>query len=74
MAQGIIDRPYVGEVLQHIYTRELNIQLTVFFNWATKNNGYPTGTTSCLDNSSKYKTISQTVAASFQPYSDAYFC
>jgi hypothetical protein len=30
MAQKIIDRSYVGEVLQHIYKSELNIHLTLF--------------------------------------------
>ncbi|MBT1704741.1 hypothetical protein [Chryseosolibacter indicus] len=30
MAQRIIDRSYVGEVLQHIYTSELNIKVTLF--------------------------------------------
>lgn len=30
MAQRIIDRSYVGEVLQHIYTSELKIKLTLF--------------------------------------------
>jgi hypothetical protein len=30
MAQRIIDRSYVGEVLQHIYTSELNIKITLF--------------------------------------------
>lgn len=30
MAQKIIDRSYVGEVLQHIYTSELNINITLF--------------------------------------------
>jgi hypothetical protein len=30
MEQRIIDRSYVGEVLQHIYTSGLNIQLTLF--------------------------------------------
>jgi len=30
MAQRIIDRSQVGEVLQHIYSSELNIKLTLF--------------------------------------------
>lgn len=30
MAQKIIDRGYVGDVLQHIYTSELNINITLF--------------------------------------------
>jgi hypothetical protein len=30
MAQRIIDRSYVGEVLQHIYSSELNIRITLF--------------------------------------------
>jgi hypothetical protein len=30
MAQRIIDRTYVGDVLQHIYTSDLNIKITLF--------------------------------------------
>jgi hypothetical protein len=30
MAQKIIERGHVGEVLQHIYTSELNINITLF--------------------------------------------
>jgi hypothetical protein len=30
MAQKIIDRSYVGEVLQHIYSSELKIKVTLF--------------------------------------------
>ena len=30
MSQRIIDRSYVGEVLQHIYESDLNIKITLF--------------------------------------------
>ncbi|SKC72436.1 hypothetical protein [Ohtaekwangia koreensis] len=30
MTQRIIDRSYVGEVLQHIYSSDLNIKVTLF--------------------------------------------
>lgn len=30
MSQPIIDRSYVGDVLQHIYTSDLNVKITLF--------------------------------------------